>query len=147
MCFYNEVLPLNCRRVLNDMLELTEVSMDSNLEDNQVRTLSQLSVGETLHYHLLFSCAFDDEGWWGLKGDWFLCAWLQVRIIFRDSPIVSPVSIHETEESVIILVVTVSSVNRFVFTHPNKIYSDVSSSFLSPTLLDLSHPLNTYYLH
>jgi hypothetical protein len=45
----------------------------------------------------------------------------QVRYIFQGSPIVGPITIQETESAVIILVATVTSVNRFIFTHPKRL--------------------------
>ncbi|ODN00860.1 hypothetical protein Ocin01_05816 [Orchesella cincta] len=65
-------------RTLNDTLELTEISMDHNLFDNQV------------------------------------------RYIFQNSPIVGPITIHETDTNIVILVATVTSVHRFVFIHPKR---------------------------
>jgi hypothetical protein len=73
------IIFLLCRRTINDTLELTELSMNYNLVDNQT------------------------------------------RYIFQDSPIVGPITIQETETSVVILVATVTSVNRFIFTHPKRI--------------------------
>lgn len=67
-----------CRRTLNDTLELTEISLDHNLFDNQV------------------------------------------RYIFRNSPIVGPITIHETETNIVILVATVTTVHKFIFIHPKR---------------------------
>ncbi|CAL8125777.1 unnamed protein product [Orchesella dallaii] len=65
-------------RTLNDTLELTEISMDHNLFDNQV------------------------------------------RYVFQNAPIVGPITIHETDTNIVILVATVTSVHRFVFIHPKR---------------------------
>ena len=42
----------------------------------------------------------------------------RVKYRFQDTPILAGVSIHETFHHVIILVATVSSVHKLVFTHP-----------------------------
>ncbi|XP_012270896.1 nuclear pore complex protein Nup160 homolog [Orussus abietinus] len=46
----------------------------------------------------------------------------RVRYKFTDTPILDGISIHETVNSVIILVVTVSSVHKLTFPHPDKIH-------------------------
>lgn len=44
-----------------------------------------------------------------------------VKYRFTDTPILEGVSIHETYNSVVVLVASVSSVHRLVFPHPDKI--------------------------
>ncbi|XP_066602662.1 nuclear pore complex protein Nup160 homolog [Prorops nasuta] len=46
----------------------------------------------------------------------------RVRYKFTDTPILDGISIHETANSVIILVATVSSVHKLCFSHPDKIH-------------------------
>lgn len=46
----------------------------------------------------------------------------RVRYKFTDTPILDGISIHETVNSVVILVVTVSSVHKLTFPHPNKLH-------------------------
>ncbi|XP_015601122.1 nuclear pore complex protein Nup160 homolog [Cephus cinctus] len=46
----------------------------------------------------------------------------RVRYKFTDTPILDGISIHETVNSVIILVVTVSTVHKLTFPHPDKIH-------------------------
>ncbi|XP_076237550.1 nuclear pore complex protein Nup160 [Calliopsis andreniformis] len=46
----------------------------------------------------------------------------RVRYRFTDTPILDGISIHETVNSVIILVVTVSSVHKLLFPHPERIH-------------------------
>ncbi|XP_012217112.2 nuclear pore complex protein Nup160 homolog [Linepithema humile] len=46
----------------------------------------------------------------------------RVRYKFTDTPILDGISIHETVNSVIILIVTVSSVHKLSFSHPDKIH-------------------------
>lgn len=46
----------------------------------------------------------------------------RVRYKFTDTPILDGISIHETVNSVIILVVTVSSIHKLSFAHPDKIH-------------------------
>lgn len=46
----------------------------------------------------------------------------KVRYKFTDTPILDGISIHETVNSVVILVVTVSSVHKLTFPHPDKIH-------------------------
>lgn len=46
----------------------------------------------------------------------------KVRYKFTDTPILDGISIHETINSVIILVATVSSVHKLTFPHPDKIH-------------------------
>lgn len=53
-----------------------------------------------------------------------------VRYKFADSPVLT-VSIFETQVSVIILVVTVSSLHRLSFTHPSKLQQKVETQSLS----------------
>lgn len=50
----------------------------------------------------------------------------RVRYKFTDTPILDGISIHETINSVIILIVTVSSVHKLSFSHPEKIHKQVS---------------------
>lgn len=45
--------------------------------------------------------------------------------MFPDSPIVSPITVQETGSSVVILVATVTTINKFVFSHPNKAVLEV----------------------
>ena len=51
----------------------------------------------------------------------------QVRYKFTDTPILEGITIHETPNSIIILVVTVSSVHRLTFMHPSKIHKQEQS--------------------
>ncbi|CAG2101528.1 unnamed protein product [Medioppia subpectinata] len=74
------------RKTNNDILELTELSMDTNLTGNQLK----------LH--------------------------------FQKNPVLEGVSVHETIDKVYVLVATVSSVHRFVFTHPRKLGSISAAS-------------------
>ena len=46
----------------------------------------------------------------------------KVRYKFTDTPILDGISIHETANSVVILVVTVSSVHKLSFPHPSKLH-------------------------
>ncbi|XP_034947135.1 nuclear pore complex protein Nup160 homolog [Chelonus insularis] len=46
----------------------------------------------------------------------------RVRYKFTDTPILDGISIHETVNSVIILVATVSSIHKLTFPHPDKIH-------------------------
>ncbi|KAK0176406.1 hypothetical protein PV328_000545 [Microctonus aethiopoides] len=46
----------------------------------------------------------------------------KVRYKFTDTPILDGITIHETVNSVIILVATVSSIHKLVFPHPDKIH-------------------------
>ncbi|XP_043288252.1 nuclear pore complex protein Nup160 homolog isoform X2 [Venturia canescens] len=46
----------------------------------------------------------------------------KVRYKFTDTPILDGISIHETVNSVVILVVTVSSVHKLTFPHPDKVH-------------------------
>ncbi|XP_046422018.1 nuclear pore complex protein Nup160 homolog [Neodiprion fabricii] len=46
----------------------------------------------------------------------------KVRYKFTDRPLLDGISIHETVNSVVILVVTVSSVHKLTFPHPDKIH-------------------------
>ncbi|CAG7728027.1 unnamed protein product [Allacma fusca] len=48
----------------------------------------------------------------------------QVRITFQDSPIVGPITIQETESHLIMLVATVTTVNRIIFNHPKVLNED-----------------------
>lgn len=50
----------------------------------------------------------------------------RVRYKFTDTPILDGISIHETINSVVILIVTVSSVHKLTFSHPDKIHKQVS---------------------
>lgn len=50
----------------------------------------------------------------------------RVRYKFTDTPILDGISIHETVNSVIILIVTVSSIHKLSFSHPDKIHRQVS---------------------
>lgn len=50
----------------------------------------------------------------------------RVRYKFTDTPILDGISIHETINSVIILIVTVSSIHKLTFSHPDKIHKQVS---------------------
>lgn len=50
----------------------------------------------------------------------------RVRYKFTDTPILDGISIHETVNSVVILIVTVSSVHKLSFSHPDKIHKQVS---------------------
>lgn len=52
----------------------------------------------------------------------------KVRYKFTDDPILDGISIHETVNSVIILVVTVSSVHKLTFPHPDKIHKLVNAN-------------------
>lgn len=70
----------------NDILELTELSLDVNLTGNELK----------LH--------------------------------FQKSPVLEGVSVHETIDKVFILVATVSSVHRFIFTHPRKLGAIATTS-------------------
>lgn len=54
----------------------------------------------------------------------------RVRYKFTDTPILDGISIHETINSVIILIVTVSSVHKLSFPHPESIYKNVSRKLL-----------------
>ena len=49
----------------------------------------------------------------------------RIRYKFVDTPILDGISIHETVESVIILVVTVYSIYKLTFPHPDKIHRQV----------------------
>ena len=71
-------------RIIHDVLELVEYSLDVNLVNNRV------------------------------------------RYRFTDTPILDGISIHETTNSVVILIVTVSSVHKLSFTHPTNIHKQVS---------------------
>ncbi|XP_076180163.1 nuclear pore complex protein Nup160 [Ptiloglossa arizonensis] len=51
----------------------------------------------------------------------------RVRYKFTDTPILDGISIHETVNSVIVLIVTVSSVHTLSFPHPEKIYKNEHS--------------------
>lgn len=51
----------------------------------------------------------------------------RVRYKFTDTPILDGISIHETINSVIILIATVSSVHKLSFPHPERIHKNVSS--------------------
>ncbi|CAL8077044.1 unnamed protein product [Orchesella dallaii] len=44
----------------------------------------------------------------------------QVRYAFKNAPIVGPITIHETDTNIVILVATVTSVHRFLFIHPTR---------------------------
>ncbi|XP_008559870.1 nuclear pore complex protein Nup160 homolog [Microplitis demolitor] len=46
----------------------------------------------------------------------------KIRYKFTDTPILDGISIHETANSVIILVATVSSIHKLTFPHPDKIH-------------------------
>ncbi|XP_032683313.1 nuclear pore complex protein Nup160 homolog [Odontomachus brunneus] len=59
----------------------------------------------------------------------------RVRYKFTDTPILDGISIHETVNSVIILIVTVSSVHKLLFSHPDKIHRQEN---LLGTYTDLS---------
>ncbi|EFN74716.1 Nuclear pore complex protein Nup160-like protein [Camponotus floridanus] len=59
----------------------------------------------------------------------------RVRYKFTDTPILDGISIHETINSVIILIVTVSSVHKLTFSHPDKIHKQEN---LLSTYTDLS---------
>lgn len=63
----------------------------------------------------------------------------QLRYRFTDTPILEGISVHETYNSVVILVATVSSVHRFTYTHPDKLHKQGSSDkFLSSIFRDAS---------
>lgn len=49
-----------------------------------------------------------------------------VRYRFTDMPILEGISVHETINSVVVLVATVSSVHRLTFKHPEKLHAQVS---------------------
>lgn len=49
-----------------------------------------------------------------------------MRYRFTDTPILEGISVHETYNSVVILVATVSSVHRFTYSHPDKLTKQVS---------------------
>lgn len=55
----------------------------------------------------------------------------RVRYKFTDTPILDGISIHETVNSVVILIVTVSSVHKLSFSHPDKIHKQVSERIVS----------------
>lgn len=55
----------------------------------------------------------------------------RVRYKFTDTPILDGISIHETVNSVIILIVTVSSVHKLSFSHPDKIHNQVCTNFIT----------------
>lgn len=48
-----------------------------------------------------------------------------IRYKFVDTPILNGISIHETSDSVMMLVPTVCSVHRLVFPHPDVLYNSV----------------------
>lgn len=52
----------------------------------------------------------------------------KVRYKFTDTPILDGISIHETVNSVIILVATVSSIHKLTFPHPDKIHKQVNNN-------------------
>jgi len=54
----------------------------------------------------------------------------RVRYKFTDTPILDGISIHETVNSVIILIVTVSSVHKLSFSHPDKTHNQVCMNFI-----------------
>jgi len=54
----------------------------------------------------------------------------RVRYKFTDTPILDGISIHETVNSVIILIITVSSVHKLFFSHPDKIHNQVCLNFI-----------------
>jgi len=49
-----------------------------------------------------------------------------IRYKFVDTPILNGISIHETNDNVVMLIPTVCSVHRLVFPHPNILYNSVS---------------------
>lgn len=51
-----------------------------------------------------------------------------VRYRFTDTPILEGISVHETINSVFILVATVSSVHCLTYKHPDKIASQVKKN-------------------
>ncbi|XP_053989255.1 nuclear pore complex protein Nup160 homolog [Hylaeus volcanicus] len=53
----------------------------------------------------------------------------RVRYKFTDTPILDGISIHETANSVIVLIVTVSSIHKLSFPHPERIYKNEYSIF------------------
>ncbi|KAJ8959900.1 hypothetical protein NQ318_011637 [Aromia moschata] len=46
----------------------------------------------------------------------------RIRYKFKDTPILDGISIHETMENIIVLVPTVCSVHRLIFSHPDKFH-------------------------
>jgi len=63
----------------------------------------------------------------------------RVRYKFTDTPILDGISIHETVNSVIILIVTVSSIHKLSFSHPDKIHKQVSMYVLYFMFLRNTH--------
>lgn len=56
----------------------------------------------------------------------------RVKYRFKDTPVLAGVSVHETFHHVVILVPTVSSVHKLVFTHPRCLHKqDVENCFKS----------------
>jgi nuclear pore complex protein Nup160 len=48
-----------------------------------------------------------------------------IRYKFQDTPVLEGLTIHETYNSIVVLVATVSSVHRLSFPHPDKIHKQV----------------------
>ncbi|XP_040564442.1 nuclear pore complex protein Nup160 [Lepeophtheirus salmonis] len=55
----------------------------------------------------------------------------KVKFKFQDTPLLEGLSIHETYDSLIILVSTVSSVHKMVFSHPDQLVDPETSIFVS----------------
>ncbi|RZF48069.1 hypothetical protein LSTR_LSTR002135 [Laodelphax striatellus] len=79
-------------------------------------------------------------------------AWNHIKYRFKDTPILDGVTIHETYNSVIVLVSTVSSAHRLVFPHPDKLTSqgavpeaNIASVFSEATLSAARDP-STYHI-
>lgn len=58
-----------------------------------------------------------------------------IRIHFQNTPVLEGITVHETPNKIIILVATVSSVHKLVFTHPIKLgFSSSSPQFSVPSI-------------
>lgn len=85
--------------------------------------------------------------------DWDLRA-NRVKYRFQDTPVLSGVSIHETYHHVVILVATVSSVHKLVFTHPKCLHKQDLENCLKaqdglPSILaeaNTSTPVDNFYV-
>ncbi|KAK3101041.1 hypothetical protein FSP39_000503 [Pinctada imbricata] len=81
----------------------------------------------------------------------------QVRLRFQDTQILGGVSIHESHNAVIILLVTVASVHRLIFPHPHKLQKSdegyqstnkpVPSIFYDASLVTVTDPQNMHLLN
>ncbi|CAG2164135.1 unnamed protein product [Oppiella nova] len=126
----------------NDILELTELSMDVNLTGNQLKlhfqknpVLEGVSIHETIDKVYILVATVSSVHRFIFTHPRKLGSIAPLKLHFQKNPVLEGVSIHETIDKVYILVATVSSVHRFIFTHPRKLGSIAPSTRSSPQSL------------